>query len=377
MPALGLQQESGMLVAWLKAEGEPVAKGEPLMQIETDKATVEIEAPVTGVLAAVRAREGETVPVGQVMAWIVAPGEAVPGEASRPAEANGAGPATGPAARETQRREPETPAGPPALAPASPLARRLARERGIEIEALAGSGPEGAVLAGDVPAAQGRAGAAGTRWQLMAERVSRSWASAPHFFLLREADASALVAWRAAAQQQNRSGVTYTDLFVKLAAVALRRHPGINAQWNEGQIVVHPEVNVGIATAVPDGLVVPVLHGADELSLRQIADRRAGLVQRAQAGRLTAQDLAGGTFTVSNLGMYGVDAFLAILNPPQAAILAVGRIAERVVAVKGQPAVRPTVMLTLSCDHRVVDGARAAEFLAILTGLIEEPLQLA
>jgi pyruvate dehydrogenase E2 component (dihydrolipoamide acetyltransferase) len=184
------------------------------------------------------------------------------------------------------------------------------------------------------------------------------------------------VAWRERISKRTGARITYTDLLVRLAAAALVQHPRTNVAWKDGAIVQHAEVNVGLAVAIEDGLVVPVLHRADTLSLAEIAARREDLVTRAQTGRLRPADIQGGGFTISNLGMYGVDAFSAIVNPPQAAILAVGRITDRVVAVNGQPAVQPTIVLTLSCDHRALDGARAAQFLGALADLVEEPLGL-
>ncbi|HKZ07463.1 MAG TPA: dihydrolipoamide acetyltransferase family protein [Methylomirabilota bacterium] len=216
-----------------------------------------------------------------------------------------------------------------------------------------------------------------TIWRIMAERMTASWTSAPHFYLVREVNVSRLIAWRERLGQPGGGGrITYTDLLVRLVAAALTRHPAANAAWADGRIVRHAEVNVGLAVAVEDGLVVPVLHRADTLDVAAIAARREDLVGRAQAGRLRPADIQGGGFTISNLGMYGVDAFNAIVNPPQAAILAVGRIADRVVALNGQPSVQPTMVLTLSCDHRALDGARGAQFLGTLANLIEEPLAL-
>ncbi|MFZ1754751.1 MAG: dihydrolipoamide acetyltransferase family protein, partial [Caldilineaceae bacterium] len=212
-------------------------------------------------------------------------------------------------------------------------------------------------------------------WQVMAQRLTESWTSVPHFYLVREVDAGALQAWRTQALARSDVKITVSDLLVKVTAIALSRHPRVNASWINGKIVANPSVNLGLAVAVEDGLLVPVLPGAEGLGLREIASQRAGLVERAQTGKLALADLSGGTFTISNLGMFGVDAFNAIVNPPQAAILAVGKIADRVVAVDGQPAVRPMLTLTLSCDHRVVDGARAARFLDELAGLIEDPLR--
>jgi pyruvate dehydrogenase E2 component (dihydrolipoamide acetyltransferase) len=309
----------------------------------------------------------------------------------------------------------------PRLVPASPKARRLAGERGLDVAALTGSGPGGAVLAADVLAAArvagtpgraqpaaapvavpvagtaapeprvapavaapsaeraavpGEAQTVGTVWRIMAERMTASWTAAPHFYLVREVTVGRLIAWRERAGKQPGPRVTYTDLLVKLAAAALVRHPGVNASWRDGAIARNPQINIGLAVAVDDGLVVPVIHGADALGIAEIAARREDVVSRAQAGRLRPADIQGGGFTISNLGMYGVDAFSAIVNPPQAAILAVGRIADRVVAVNGQPSVQPSMVLTLSCDHRAVDGARGARFLDALAELIEEPLAL-
>ncbi len=267
------------------------------------------------------------------------------------------------------------------MSPASPKARRLSAERGIDIASLTGSGPEGAVLAEDVLAIgatthQQSSLPLSSIWQRMAERVTQSWTSAPHFYLVREVNASRLAAWRMRAKEHTGKRITYTDLLVKLVAAALYQHPQANAAWNQGEILLNDEINIGLAMAVDEGLTVPVLHQADRLSLSQIADRREELVKLARSGKLRLEDLQGGTFTISNLGMYGVDIFNAVLNPPQAAILAVGRIAERVVPVNGQPAVQPMMILSVSYDHRAIDGARGAQFLETLANLIEEPLAL-
>ncbi len=210
----------------------------------------------------------------------------------------------------------------------------------------------------------------------MAERTTQSWQQAPHFFLMREINASRLITWREQIRRQRQLNVTYTDLLVMATAHTLRAHPRINASWRDGAIIQHPDVNVALAVAADYGLVTPVIHQADHLTLAEIAERRQTLVQRAQAGKQRSDDLAGATFTISNLGMYGVDAFNAIVPLPQAAILAVGRIVERVVPLHGVPAVQPMMALSLSCDHRVIDGARGAEFLGALADLLEEPLAL-
>jgi len=270
---------------------------------------------------------------------------------------------------------------------ASPKARRLAAERGIELSTLVGSGPEGAVLAGDVPLEAGPVRVApagiespGTVWRVMAERMVASWTTVPHFYLVREVDAGGLVEWRkrAAPAIEKRTGVkpTYTDLLVKMIGVVLGDHPRLNASWADGKIHRNADINVGIAVAIDEGLIVPILHGADSASLGEIITRRADLVDRARRHKLRPADINGGTFTLTNLGMYNVDAFDAIVNTPQAAILSVGRIAERVVPRDGQIVVRPMMVMTLTVDHRVVDGARAAQFLDDLANLIESPLGL-
>src|ERR1051326_5025833 len=435
LPALGMSQETGKIVQRFKAEGEQVAKGEPLAEIETDKATVEIEAPAQGVLAHIAAAAGDDVPVGQVIASILVPGEVSPAEtaataATPPTATEGADQpavAASPlasriaaehnldlsqvksAGRRIQKADvltylqnqdnaasTQTSTRPGRGLPiASPKARRLAREQGKDLAAIKGSGPGGAVLAADVlaasvqaplpvPAGKQSEGVDGefreldpsNTWRIMAERTTQTWTSAPHFYLVREVNASRLISWREHILKRAPDKVTYSDLLVKIVAAALREHPRLNASWVGGKIILKQEVHVGLAVAVEEGLVVPVIHQADRLSLGEIAGQRIELVAKARAGKLRPQDISDGTFTISNLGMYNVDAFNAIINQPQAAILAGGRIAERVVPVNGQPAVQPMMVLTLSCDHRAVDGARGAQFLETVAALIEEPLGL-
>jgi pyruvate dehydrogenase E2 component (dihydrolipoamide acetyltransferase) len=387
MPALEMAQETGKLVAWRRREGESVTRGEPLFEVETDKAVLEVEAPADGILAGVKAQEGAVVPVGQTIAWIVLPGEVPPTEV---ASSNPVGP---PAAASTH----------PAAAAAnisghsvvfggniSPKARRLAKEHDVDLSRVHGSGPGGEILASDVLAAVKSRNAPlpsslktasletpGRIGRLMAERTTESWTSVPHFFVVSEVDAGALVATRErlarAAEQAGGVRPTYTDLLVALLAPALLKHPRMNASWSADGIRLHREVSIGVAMAVNDGVVAGVIHNADTTALGEIAAQRQDLSERAKSGRLRPSDIAGATFTLSNLGMYGVDAFSAILSPPQAGILAVGRIADRVVPVDGQPGIRPMMTLTLSCDHRVVDGARAAAFLHDLAEAIREP----
>jgi pyruvate dehydrogenase E2 component (dihydrolipoamide acetyltransferase) len=382
MPALELAQENGKLVSWQKTEGERVAKGEPLLEVETDKALVEIEAPGDGILAGLKAQAGDVIAVGAVIGWILNPGEVVPeAAASVTAERKEARQQASPTFSVTPATEQLSAAS----TKISPKARRLAREHGIDISQLHGSGPGGEILASDIlEAAKSPDALASTDVEkpsavgrLMAERTTHSWTSVPHFFVTREVDAAGLVKERERLTPaiEHARGVrpTYTDFLIALVARVLGQHSRMYASWiNEG-IRLNPEVNIGLAMAVKDGVVSTVIRRASTLDLGEIAVQQKNLRELAQAGRLRPSDISGATFTISNLGMYGVDAFSAIIHPPQAAILAVGRIADRVVPVNGLPAVRPMMTLTLSCDHRVVDGARAGAFLNDLYEAILDP----
>lgn len=426
MPALGMAQETGTLIQWLKKPGDSITKGEPLMEIETDKATVEIEAPASGTLASITAQAGDVIPVGQRIALILAPGESESPTTPHFDKLNAPLSTPQPVSTPSTSSKPQTFSATPVAARlaaehnlditkiktngaqvrkedvlayieesgkrkeenhsrvlASPKAKRLAKENGIDLSKIKGTGPEGAILVSNLqsllsnpPISQPSSITTSKMWRVMADRLTQAWTTIPHFYLMREVNASRLVIWREKAQKNSTEKITFTDLLVKLTAVALQKYPRLNASWINENIVLNQDINIGIAVAVEDGLLVPVIHQADEMNLTQLASSRSGIVTRAKSNKLTLDDLSGGTFTISNLGMYGVDAFNAIVNPPQAAILAVSRIADRVVPVNGQPAVQPMMTLSLSCDHRVVDGARGAEFLQALADLIEEPLQL-
>jgi pyruvate dehydrogenase E2 component (dihydrolipoamide acetyltransferase) len=391
MPALEMAQETGKLIAWRKKEGDRVTKGEPLLDIETDKAIVEVEAPADGVLAGIKAAEGADIPVGQTIAWIVAPGEQPPADDAT---------VRAPVARAVSQAKAETPqpvhvaAGAAAAATAriSPKARRLAKELGVDIAGVRGSGAGGEIQASDVQAAAAAtsAGAVASSSEkievptslgrIMAERTTQSWTTVPHFFVSRDVDATALDAYRdgivAEIERTHEIRVTHTDLLVALVARVLLKHPRLNASWSADGIHLHDQVNMGIAIAVNDGVVAAVIPNAHTASVPEIAKQRRDLAERARAGKLRPADISGGTFTISNLGMYHVDRFSAIITPPQAAILAVGGIADRVVAVEGKPAVRPMMTLTISCDHRVADGARAALFLESLADATRDPAKL-
>ncbi len=395
MPALEMAQETGKLISWLKKEGEPVAKGEPLLEIETDKAVMEVESPADGVLAGVKAQAGTEIPVGRTIAWIVKPGETAPAdEAHVESGRKGVVSASSSAAASSSVSASVVAAAHSSQGSAiheikiSPKARRLAAEKGIDLARVHGSGPGGEILAADILAAESKLAGQGVALhaestsptaRLMAERTTQSWTTVPHFFVVRELDASALNQTRQqlAGDIDKSHGVklTHSDLLVALVARVLAKHPKMNASWVGEGIRLNGDVNVSLAMAVNEGVVAPVIPHADRTSLGAIAVQRRELGERARANKLRPADLAGGTFAISNLGMFDVDAFTAIITSPQAAILAVGRIEDRVVAMGGQPAVRPMLTLTLSSDHRVIDGARAAEFMRDVADAIAKPHQ--
>jgi pyruvate dehydrogenase E2 component (dihydrolipoamide acetyltransferase) len=394
LPRLGQGMESGTIVRWLKSVGEPVEKGEPLFELDTDKVTQEVEAETDGVLLKIAVAEGE-VPVGQTVAFIGAEGEDVPEVASETAAPPEPEAASNSLLQAKEEPRPAPPASGNGRIKASPLARRLARERGIDLAMLRGTGPEGRIVAEDVDRAE--AGAAATApasdsllqaavpsgeverialsnvRKTIARRLTEAW-QIPVFQLQASADMTRVNALVARLRERDPDvRLTVTDLLTKVCARALMRHREVNAEFTEEAILLHPSANVGLAVAAPQGLVVPVIRGAERLSLTEIAGVRADLVGRARENKLRAEDLEGGTFTISNLGMYAVERFTAVLNPPQAAIVAVGATEERVVPVGGETAVRPMVTLTGTFDHRAVDGAPAAAFLQTLRESLEDP----
>jgi pyruvate dehydrogenase E2 component (dihydrolipoamide acetyltransferase) len=382
MPALEMAQETGKLLAWRKKEGESVSKGEPLLEIETDKAVVEIEAPGDGVLAGVTAEVGAVIPVGETIAWLVAPGEHPPVKTAAAAARASSAPARSAAsAAPTETATPK-----PVVAPQiSPKARRAAKELGVDITRVRGTGPSGTITTEDVQAfANARssspvpeAEAPSQVARLMAERTTQSWTTVPHFFVVRDVDATALLAAqeRLGPQIEKAHSVraTITDLLIALVARVLTKHPRLYSSWAGDRVRPNKDVNISVAMAVKDGVVGAVIPNADAAAPGAISAQRRDLTERARAGRLRPTDIANATFTISNLGMYKVDAFTAIIVPPQAAILAVGGISDRVVPVEGKPGIRPMMTLTLSSDHRVVDGAGAAAFLNDVIDAVSEP----
>jgi len=386
LPRLGQGMESGTIVRWLKSEGEQVAKGEPLYELDTDKVTQEVEAEASGVLLKIEIPEGE-VEVGRTIAFIGKEGEtvaAVEAPAPKPKEAAAE---SAPEPKEEQRVSEPTTNG---RIKASPLARRLARERGIDLSSIQGTGPDGRIVAQDVetpapaapraavPVTQARSAEVTSTpltniRKTIARRLTEAW-TVPVFTLTVSADmtrATELVARRRELEPDVR--VTVTDLLTRVCAQALARHPEMNVQYTEDALLSFPNANVGIAVAAPQGLVVPVVHNAEQLTLTQIAQVRGDLVARARDSKLRAEDIDGGTFTISNLGMFEVDQFVAVLNPPQASILAVGATREQVVPRDGEFFVVPLMTMTLTCDHRAVDGATGAEFLKSIKAFLEFP----
>lgn len=427
MPMLGMNQDSGTLVRWLKAGGDAVRKGEAVAEIATDKITVELEAPAAGVLAPLLAAEGDEVPVGQALTYVLAEGEEAPVSPPAPAADAATDPAAGNSERKAEvaaspvarrlaeshgidladvpspggrigrrdveeflaRRKTPAPAAAGNQILASPKARRLAREAGADLTRIPGSGPEGAVLAADFEIWQSRQTRPvitemraetiqpSPKWQVMAQRLVECWRTVPHFHLSRAADAAQLQDWRKALLGKHDQRVTFTDLLLKVLAAALREHPAVNSSWqDDGTILRHGEINIGLAIAVEDGLLVPVMRSVDTLSPLEIAAERARLVDAAQKDKLSMADMEGGTFTVTNLGMFGVERIDPIIKPPEAAILGAGAIKEQAVAVDGRPVVRPLMDLTLGCDHRALEGVTAARFLQTLVEYLESPLLL-
>jgi pyruvate dehydrogenase E2 component (dihydrolipoamide acetyltransferase) len=417
MPKFGMTQQEATVVRWLRQEGEAVEQGEPLLEAETDKTIMEVEAPAAGLLRGVRARPGEVVPVTAVMAYVVQPGEALPegaAEAGAPQRATplarkmaaeagidiGAVPPSGLVGRVRRQDVEDYLAQPAEEKPrATPAARRLAREEGLDLAAVQGRGPRGRIQEADVRAAAGpRPQAAavpvsaggeqvlplqGIR-RTIAGRMLESYRSAPHITLTVEADMTAAQTLRAElnalAEATSGPRVSVTAVVVKVCACALRRHPLVNASLRGEAIHLHEQANIGVAVALEEGLIVPVIRQAERLGIGEIARALEDLAARARQGRLLPDDVSGGSFTVSNLGMYGIDHFTAIINPPESAILAVGRVVKRALVVEDpegdQVAIRPMMKMTLSADHRVLDGATAAQFLQDLVHALEHPARM-
>jgi pyruvate dehydrogenase E2 component (dihydrolipoamide acetyltransferase) len=417
MPKVDMVMEAGTFVEWLKGEGEHVEKGEPLFEITTDKASIEIESPATGILAGVTAKPDDVIPVTEVIAYILEPGEDLPAEATVPPAAVVEEAALTPAPVQTDRSD-----GTEAAAPgpddgkfrATPVARRLASELGVDLALVQGHGPRGRIHKADVlafaeegPKAQTLPAAAqpgipmavapivqvplptarqkevvplaGPR-KIIAERMAHSAFTAPHIVLTLSVDMSEATRLRsrllASIEQRTGFRLSFTAILARAVAWTLPRHPYLNASLNGNEIILWEDVHIGIATSIEDYLIVPVIREAQSKDLEQVVIALAGLVERARTKRLTPAEMAGSTFTISNLGMFGIESFTAIINPPESAILAVGKIVNTPLDVEGQIELRPTMRLTLSADHRIVDGATGARFLADLKAVLENPYLL-
>lgn len=451
MPKFGFTQEDSTIVAWLKDEGDVVEKGEPIAECTTDKVNMEIEAPEDGILGGIRYPAGATVPVTEIIAYVLQEGETAPAEVA-PAEAQASAPAaapeeTGPAGdgvqadaagatplarrvaeaegvdlaavagtgtggkvtREDVERYVEATRAADAAGGkvrATPAARRVAREHGLDLAEVTGSGPRGRVQEADAVAAAEAQTAApavtparpaapvpapapmgepqaipleGMR-RTIAERMQQSYQQAPHVSFTLDVDMTKAIAFREYANQRVPEGqprISMTALILKAVAWALRQHPMVNSYLLRDEILVMPEVNVGMAVALDDGLIVPVIRNADRKGLVQIGQEVVDLSRRARSGELRPEEVSDGTFTVSNLGMFGIDRFTAIINPPQVGILAVGRIAKRFVPGENdEPVAKPLMTVTLVTDHRVIDGAQSAQFIATLRDALEEPASI-
>ncbi len=392
MPSLGFDMTEGKLARWLKQEGERIEKGQPIAEIETEKATVEIEASASGVLRKIIVPPDKTVPIGTIIGVIGEPNEALPETA--PAAAPAMATATAPTPPRDNGQRDVVVAPSEERIKASPIARKMAAEAGIDLAAIKGTGPGGRVMDRDVQAAIAAHAVPRTvtapvapssatvplnkMRQAIARRMTESKTTAPHFYVTVVIDMAEAMKMReqlnAAAPEEEK--ISVNDLIVAAVARALLKFPTFNASYRNDALEMHPQINVGIAVALDDGLITPVLRDADKKSLKTIAQESRALSERARANRLRADDLTGGTFTVSNLGMFGVDEFSAIINPPQAAILAVGAVTRQPIAVGGEVQIAPLMKATLSVDHRVADGAQAARFMREFKTLLANPMNL-
>ncbi|MFH1775181.1 MAG: dihydrolipoamide acetyltransferase family protein [Chloroflexota bacterium] len=384
MPKLGLTMEEGTIVEWRKRDGEEIQKGEILYVIETEKVTFEVEAPASGILGNIVAREGDVIPVGGAVAYILEAGEKLSDLPEMPAAREEA---ARPAGEVVTQRRVEIPKG----IKISPVARKMAQENNIDVSSIKGTGPSGRIVREDVlaaleaqrdarpvpeAAAEEKIKPLSSMRKVIASRMTESFRS-PHFYLTVSVDTLEL----AKARQnllpvvEGKAGIrlTYTDLLVKLVARSLEDNPALNCAYADGSVRVFKRIDIGMVTAVEGGLVVPVIRQADKKTLSEISKDRAGLAEKAREMKLTREEMTNSTFTISNLGMFDIDQFSAILQPPEAAILAVGRIADRPVAREGQVVIRPMMTLTLSIDHRVLDGVLGANFLKSLKNYIENP----
>jgi len=393
MPKMGDAMTEGKVVRWYKKAGDAVKKGEPVLEIETDKVNLDLEAEQDGTVGEVTAQEGQTVAVGGRLATILAPGEKEPEPQRRVTDKkDSVKHTTGEYAEAIETKGPRrdktadvAPASPPAGEAASrrrssPLARRMARDLGVNLESVQGSGPNGRIVAKDIKE-RGQPQAAPKEDQsiplsamrrTIAKRLAESIGPIPHFFLTADYDVTNLLGVRAQIEEKT----SVNDFVIRAVALALRKHPNVNASWGDDAITQHGEIHVGVAVSTPEGLITPVVRNADTKSVLQIAQEVRALAEKAKNRKLMPNEYQGSTFTVSNLGAWGIEEFTAIINPPNVAILAVGAAESRPVVVERQIVVRDRMKVTMSCDHRVVDGAAGAEFLRTLRQYIEQPARI-
>lgn len=374
MPKLSLTMKTGSVVQWFRKEGEQVEKGEPIVEVLSEKVTYDVEAPANGILRRVLAEEGVDMPVGATLAFIIAPDEEIPQveqEVEAPESAVSEKVLTDEKAKTTIFKEPSL---------ASPAAKRFAKEHGVDLVQVQGTGPEGRIIEEDVKSFIEKQAVttlkikeefplSGIR-KITAERVASSFQTAPHSYIVMDVDMTRAVELR------EKTKVSYSAQLVHAAAKVLREQPTVNSTLIDGRIRVYEDINIGVAVSTEKGLVVPVIQSADRKELEEVSSELEDLAKRAREGKLTKEQLTGGTFTVTNLGMYDVDMFLPILNPPEAAILATGRIVKKPVVMDEGIAVRQSMTLTLAYDHRIIDGAPAAMFLGRIKKIIEGSLQL-
>ena len=409
MPKMGDAMTEGKVVRWYKRAGEAVKKGEPVLEIETDKVNLDLEAEQDGTIGEVSAQEGQVVPVGERLATVLGAGEKAPEPHAQPQQRrvtdkkDSVKHTTGEYAEAIEMKAPRVDRSAPVATPlrvveggrprSSPVARKMAREMGVSLDAIQGSGPSGRIVARDVKELSGgpRSSAAkaaetaapplkteqiplSAMRRTIAKRLAESTGPIPHFYLTVDYDVTNLMSLR---QQMNEIvKISVNDFIIKAAALALRHHPNVNASWGDEAITQHGEIHVGVAVSTPEGLITPVIRNADQKSVTDIATEVRALAEKAKNRKLRPEEYQGSTFTISNLGVWGIEEFTAIINPPNVAILAIGAATPQPVAVDRQVVVRDRMKITMSCDHRVVDGAAGAEYLRTLRQYVEQPVRL-
>jgi len=404
MPKMGDAMTEGKVVRWYKKAGDAVKKGEPVLEIETDKVNLDLEAEQDGTIGQVEAQEGQMVPVGGRLATIAGPGEKVSEEPQQRRvtdKKDAVKHTTGEYAEAIEMKGPRIDRSAPLRVVegggkrrSSPLARKMAHEMGVSLDAIQGSGPQGRIIAKDIqgakvedgrPRPSGQPRAAVLQEQkiplsamrrTIAKRLAESTGPIPHFYLTADYDVTNLLSLRQQLNEIENVKISVNDFVIRAAALALRHHPNVNASWADDAITQHGEIHIGVAVSTPEGLITPVVRNADQKSVMEIANDIKALAEKAKNRKLWPEEYQGSTFTISNLGAWGIDEFTAIINPPNVAILAIGAAASRPVVIDRQVVIRDRMKVTMSCDHRVVDGAAGAEYLKTLRQYLEQPVRL-